>query len=58
MVRRCLLDMDGVLVDFLQGVHDHYGWEYGPANYPYKPGQRDVIPHKKHGMTEAEFEVK
>ena len=38
------LDMDGVIVDFVSGLHRALGLYYIPELYPYKRGQYDMFP--------------
>ena len=38
------LDMDGVLVDFVGGLHRGLGLHYNCELYPYKAGQYDMFP--------------
>lgn len=42
MIKTVLLDMDGVLVDFMKGCHSYHkiGYDYD-VNYPYKLGDWD-----------------
>jgi 5'(3')-deoxyribonucleotidase len=45
------VDMDGVLVDFMRGVHEFYNLPYDP--YPYPLGEWDFVKHT--GMSDPEF---
>lgn len=40
---KIFLDMDGVLVDFLKGIHDALGADYDFDNYPYEKGKWDMF---------------
>lgn len=37
------LDMDGVLVDFVSGLHRALGLDYSYLDYPYKPNKWDIF---------------
>jgi 5'(3')-deoxyribonucleotidase len=39
------LDMDGVLVDFVGGLHLALGLYYDPVTYPYKRGDYEMFPY-------------
>jgi hypothetical protein len=42
-IDRVYVDLDGVLVDFVAGVHEAFGVNYSCQNYPYKPGMWDML---------------
>jgi len=39
----CFLDMDGVLVDFIGGLHRALEIPFDYSNYPYEPGRWDIL---------------
>jgi 5'(3')-deoxyribonucleotidase len=43
MINTVLLDLDGVLVDFVKGLHDVLALSYDPLAYPYTPGNYDLF---------------
>ena len=43
---KCLLDLDGVLVDFMKGAHEFYGLPYSYDCYPYEYATWDCMPPK------------
>ena len=51
---KCLLDLDGVLVDFMDGAHKFHGIPYDyDNNYPYDYGEWDI--DEKTNKTAKEF---
>lgn len=43
MSSKVFLDMDGVLVDFVGGLHTALGVDYDPKNYPYEASKYDMF---------------
>ena len=52
---RCMLDLDGVLVDFLAGAHRYYDLPYSYEDYPYELGNYHNCPPPNGEMTTREF---
>ena len=53
---KCLLDLDGVLVDFMKGAHEFYGLQYSYEDYPYEYATWNCLPPKDvTSMTSREF---
>jgi len=52
---KCFVDMDGVLVDFMQGVHDYYGLQYSYDNYPYRNAEWDWMKPEVTGLSVEDF---
>lgn len=48
MIKTIFLDMDGVLVNFLGGLHKALGVPYSYENYPYEKGKWDMLTDIKH----------
>jgi 5'(3')-deoxyribonucleotidase len=40
---KIMLDMDGVLVDFMGGLHKNLGVDYDPTGYPYPASKYDIF---------------
>lgn len=40
---KIFVDLDGVLVDFIGGIHRALGVNYDINNYPYEPGKWDIL---------------
>ena len=52
---RCVLDLDGVLVDFVADAYKHYGLAYKYDEYPNVLGLYDNCPPPNCNMTVREF---
>lgn len=52
---KCMLDLDGVLVDFLAGAHKFHGLPYSNEDYPYTLGEYQNCPPPTSKMTTREF---
>ena len=51
----CFLDLDGVLVDFMKGVHEFYDLPYSFEDYSYEFGKWDTCPPSACNMAPQEF---
>jgi 5'(3')-deoxyribonucleotidase len=51
MMNRCFLDVDGVLADFVGGVHRKLGIEFSYDAWPYKKGPEGWNFHDEIGIT-------
>lgn len=49
--RRCFLDLDGVLVDFIGGIHKKLGIEFSYDKWPYKFGPEGWNFHNHLGLS-------
>jgi 5'(3')-deoxyribonucleotidase len=52
---KCLIDLDGVLVDFMTGAHNFHGIPYSYENYPYELGKWDCLPPTTSSLSTEEF---
>jgi len=52
---KVFLDLDGVLVDFMGGVHKWYGLPYSYEDYPYEINKWDCLPPKSFKRSANEF---
>ncbi len=52
---KCMLDLDGVLVDFIADAHRYYGLSYSYEDYPYELGNYHNCPPPNSEMTTREF---
>ena len=52
---RCLLDLDGVLIDFLSAAHQYHGLPYSYSNYPYELGSFANVPPAQGTLSTREF---
>ena len=52
---KCLLDLDGVLTDFMSAAHQFHGLPYSYEDYPYPLGEWDCLPPATANMTPQEF---
>lgn len=50
-MQRCFLDVDGVLCDFMDGIHQALGIDYDPSHWPYKHGPDGWHFHDELGLT-------
>jgi 5'(3')-deoxyribonucleotidase len=56
MPKQCLLDLDGVLLDFVKAAHAWYGIPYEYEDYPYEVNRWDILPSGlDNGMTTEQF---
>ncbi len=51
-MKRIILDMDGVIVDWMRGIHKAMGWNYVPEN------ETSWTFYKNHGVTIKDLEEK
>ena len=55
MIKMIFLDMDGVITDFLSGLHKALGVPYDINNYLYEKGKWDMLCDIKTGIVETCF---
>ena len=52
---KCLLDMDGVLTDFMTAAHKEHNLSYDYEHYPYQLGEWDCCPPPQSGLSTRDF---